>query len=95
LKPKLYRNEEDYFWVKDFKKKNVSFLGLNSCWACEGDNDRNNITLGYPQIMDALKRSKISNRILLMHHPPNNRSCGKNLKNGSVLYLVAPEGWEI
>jgi formylglycine-generating enzyme required for sulfatase activity/predicted MPP superfamily phosphohydrolase/energy-coupling factor transporter ATP-binding protein EcfA2 len=71
LKPKLYKNEEDYFWVKDFKDVNVSFLGLNSCWACEGDDDRNNITLGYPQVMKALKKSKIANKIVLMHHPPN------------------------
>jgi formylglycine-generating enzyme required for sulfatase activity/predicted MPP superfamily phosphohydrolase/energy-coupling factor transporter ATP-binding protein EcfA2 len=70
LNPGLYKEEEDYFWVKDFKKKDVSFLGLNSCWACEGDNDRNNITLGYPQVMKALKESKISNCIALMHHPP-------------------------
>jgi formylglycine-generating enzyme required for sulfatase activity/predicted MPP superfamily phosphohydrolase/energy-coupling factor transporter ATP-binding protein EcfA2 len=71
LKPKLYREPGDYSWVKDFKDENVSFLGLNSCWACEGDNDRNNITLGYPQVMNALKKSKIPNKILLMHHPPN------------------------
>jgi len=68
----IYPSEEDYFWVKNYKKKNVSFLGLNSCWACEGDDDRNNITLGYPQVRGALKKSKISNRILLMHHPPVN-----------------------
>jgi formylglycine-generating enzyme required for sulfatase activity/predicted MPP superfamily phosphohydrolase len=71
LKPKLYKEEDDYFWVKDFNDENVSFLGLNSCWACEGDNDRNNITLGYPQVMKALKESKIPNKIALMHHPPN------------------------
>ncbi|MGD2089666.1 MAG: SUMF1/EgtB/PvdO family nonheme iron enzyme [Candidatus Aminicenantes bacterium] len=71
LRPKLYKNQEDYYWVKNFKDKNVSFLGLNSCWACEGDNDRNNITLGYPQMMSALKKSKIANKIVLMHHPPN------------------------
>jgi formylglycine-generating enzyme required for sulfatase activity/energy-coupling factor transporter ATP-binding protein EcfA2 len=72
LKPKLYKNQDDYFWVKDFKDENVSFMGLNSCWACEGDNDRNNITLGYPQVMNALKKSKMANKIVLMHHPPIN-----------------------
>ncbi|MGD2086029.1 MAG: SUMF1/EgtB/PvdO family nonheme iron enzyme [Candidatus Aminicenantes bacterium] len=72
LKPKLYREPDDYFWVKDFKDENVSFLGLNSSWACEGDDDRNNITLGYPQLMSALKKSKIPNKIVLMHHPPIN-----------------------
>ncbi|UCH92817.1 MAG: metallophosphoesterase, partial [Candidatus Aminicenantes bacterium] len=72
LRPKLYKNKNDYYWVKDFKENNVSFLGLNSCWACEGDDDRNNITLGYPQVIDALKESKISNRVVLMHHPPMN-----------------------
>lgn len=73
LHPGLYLSEEDYFWVKDLKEKGVSFLGLNSCWACENDNDRNNIALGYPQVMKALDRTKnIPNRILLMHHPPIN-----------------------
>jgi len=71
LKPKLYKNEEDYCWVKDFKDENVSFLGLNSCWACENDKDKDNITLGYPQVMNALKKSKISNKIVLIHHPLN------------------------
>ena len=65
----LYEAKDDYFWVKNFDKKNVSFLGLNSSWACEGDNDQTNIALGYPQVMDALGKSKIDNRILLMHHP--------------------------
>jgi formylglycine-generating enzyme required for sulfatase activity/calcineurin-like phosphoesterase family protein/energy-coupling factor transporter ATP-binding protein EcfA2 len=72
LKPKLYREPGDYYWVKDFKDEKVSFLGLNSCWACEGDDDRNNITLGYPQVMNALEKSKIPNKIVLMHHPAIN-----------------------
>jgi calcineurin-like phosphoesterase family protein len=72
LHPGLYPSEDAYFWVKDYEEKNVSFLGLNSCWACEGDDDRNNITLGYPQVRGALKESKLSNRVLLMHHPPIN-----------------------
>ena len=42
LNPDLYRSEKDYFWVKNFEDKNVSFLGLNSCWASENDNDRFN-----------------------------------------------------
>jgi 3',5'-cyclic AMP phosphodiesterase CpdA len=71
LNPHLYLSEGDYFWVKDFEDKHVSFLGLNTCWASENDNDRNHITLGYPQVMTALERSTISNRILLMHHPFN------------------------
>ncbi len=71
LNPDLYRSEGDYFWVNDFKDKHVSFLGLNTCWASENNEDRNHITLGYPQVMNALERSKISNRVLLMHHPFN------------------------
>ncbi|MCX6578711.1 MAG: AAA family ATPase [Candidatus Aminicenantes bacterium] len=71
LNPGLYQSEEDYFWVKNFKDKNVSFLGLNSAWASEGDNDRFNIALGSPQVIAALDKSKeFSNRVLLMHHPP-------------------------
>ncbi len=72
LDTKLYGQPDNYFWVNDFEEKDVSFLGLNSAWACEGDNDRNHIALGYPQVMAALKESKIENRILLMHHPPSN-----------------------
>ncbi|UCH92482.1 MAG: SUMF1/EgtB/PvdO family nonheme iron enzyme, partial [Candidatus Aminicenantes bacterium] len=42
-------------------------------WACEGDNDRFNISLGYPQVMAALKKTKdIPNRVVLVHHPPVN-----------------------
>ena len=69
LNHELYRLEDDYFWVRNFEDKNVSFLGLNSCWASENDNDRFNITLGYPQVMNALDMSTISNKILLTHHP--------------------------
>lgn len=53
---------EDYFWVKDFKEKDVSSLGFNRCWACKDDDDRGNITLGYPQVNEALDRSTIANR---------------------------------
>jgi formylglycine-generating enzyme required for sulfatase activity/calcineurin-like phosphoesterase family protein len=72
LHPNLYDPKENYFWVKDIEEKKVSFLGLNSCWACENDDDRNNITLGYPQVREAFERSTINNRVLLMHHPPFN-----------------------
>jgi formylglycine-generating enzyme required for sulfatase activity/calcineurin-like phosphoesterase family protein/energy-coupling factor transporter ATP-binding protein EcfA2 len=67
----LYSSEDDYFWVKNFEDKNVSFLGLNSCWASENDRDRFNITLGLPQVTKALEISTIPNKILLMHHPFN------------------------
>ncbi|NAT10007.1 hypothetical protein C4E22_00360 [ANME-1 cluster archaeon AG-394-G06] len=69
LNPDLYRSEDDYFWVKNFKDKNVSFLGLNSCWASETDRVRFNITLGFPQVMNAIYMSTIQNKILLTHHP--------------------------
>lgn len=69
LNPTLYESPNDYFWVKNFSDKNVSFWGLNSCWACENDDDINNITLGLPQVNEAKKKSSTSNRILLMHHP--------------------------
>ena len=71
IHPHLYNDEDRYFWIKDFAHLDVGFLGLNSCWACENDEDRNNITLGYPQIVKAMKRSTISNRIALLHHPFN------------------------
>ncbi len=64
----LYRNENDYFWVKDYEAKEVSFLGLNSCWASENGDERK-IALGYPQVSEAFKLSKLKNRIALMHHP--------------------------
>jgi formylglycine-generating enzyme required for sulfatase activity/3',5'-cyclic AMP phosphodiesterase CpdA len=70
LNPELYESKDDYFWVKRFENKDVSFLGLNSCWASEGDNDQLNIALGYQQVIDAMERcSETQNRILLMHHP--------------------------
>jgi calcineurin-like phosphoesterase family protein len=72
LNPLLYKNQTgaDYFWVKNTPDKNVSFLGLNSAWASEGDNDRFNIALGFPQVHQALERAKdIPNRIVLVHHP--------------------------
>jgi formylglycine-generating enzyme required for sulfatase activity/predicted MPP superfamily phosphohydrolase len=69
LTPNLYTSPNDYFWVKDFTEKQVSFLGLNSAWASENDDDECKIALGYPQVNNALNRSKIDNRILLMHHP--------------------------
>jgi formylglycine-generating enzyme required for sulfatase activity/predicted MPP superfamily phosphohydrolase/energy-coupling factor transporter ATP-binding protein EcfA2 len=73
LMPTLYENGNGYFWVRHFKEKQIAILGLNSCWACEGDEDRFNITLGYPQVMSALEKSeKIPHKILLMHHPPFN-----------------------
>jgi formylglycine-generating enzyme required for sulfatase activity/3',5'-cyclic AMP phosphodiesterase CpdA/energy-coupling factor transporter ATP-binding protein EcfA2 len=75
IHPGLYKSKDNYSWVKNFSKKQVSFLGLNSAWASEGDQDRFNIALGLPQVLDALGRSKkekISNRIVLMHHPPFN-----------------------
>jgi formylglycine-generating enzyme required for sulfatase activity/predicted MPP superfamily phosphohydrolase len=72
LNPGLY-SKGDYFWVKNFKEKNVSILGLNSAWSSEGDSDRFNIALGYPQVMAALEKAKdIPNRVVLMHHPPIN-----------------------
>ncbi|MCP5053897.1 MAG: SUMF1/EgtB/PvdO family nonheme iron enzyme, partial [bacterium] len=68
--PGLYPSKEDYYWVKHFPDKDVTFLGLNTGWACEGDNDRHNIALGYPQVRDALEQAgECRNRIVLMHHP--------------------------
>jgi len=69
LNPALYESKDDYFWVENFVDKNVSFLGLNSAWASESEEDRHNITLGYPQVMGAFRKSNCSTRILLMHHP--------------------------
>ncbi len=77
LNPGFYTPKPDYFWVKNFINQGqpFSFLGLNSAWASEGDQDRFNIALGLPQVLAALaqsKKEKISNRIVLMHHPPFN-----------------------
>ena len=71
LNSSFYQNEADYFWFKNVEDKGISFLGLNSAWASEGENDRCNIALGYRQVLDALDKVKnIPNRIVLMHHPP-------------------------
>ncbi|MCX6581951.1 MAG: SUMF1/EgtB/PvdO family nonheme iron enzyme [Candidatus Aminicenantes bacterium] len=73
LHPGLYRDKEDYSWVKNYKEKNVSFLGLNSAWACEGDQDPLHIALGFPQAVGALDKSKdMANKIVLFHHPLSN-----------------------
>ncbi|MDQ1354874.1 MAG: hypothetical protein QG657_5183, partial [Acidobacteriota bacterium] len=70
LNPGLYQNKEDYFWVKNYKKKEVAFLGLNSAWACEGDKDPLHIALGFPQAVTALDNAKdMTNKIVLLHHP--------------------------
>jgi formylglycine-generating enzyme required for sulfatase activity/predicted MPP superfamily phosphohydrolase/energy-coupling factor transporter ATP-binding protein EcfA2 len=63
---------ENYFWVKNYGDKGVSFLGLNSAWASEGDSDRFQIALGYPQVYAALGKAKQPNQVILMHHPPFN-----------------------
>jgi predicted MPP superfamily phosphohydrolase len=63
---------DDYFWVKNFQDKGVSFLGLNSAWASEGDLDRFQIALGYPQVYAALVKASMPHRVILMHHPPFN-----------------------
>ncbi len=62
----------NYFWVKDNLEKNVSFLGLNSCWASEGNDDYGKIALGLRQLNEAIENSKTPNRIILMHHPWEN-----------------------
>jgi formylglycine-generating enzyme required for sulfatase activity/calcineurin-like phosphoesterase family protein/energy-coupling factor transporter ATP-binding protein EcfA2 len=63
---------DDYFWVKNFEDKGVSFLGLNSAWASEGDRDRFQIALGYPQVYAALGKAALPHRVILMHHPLTN-----------------------
>jgi formylglycine-generating enzyme required for sulfatase activity/predicted MPP superfamily phosphohydrolase/energy-coupling factor transporter ATP-binding protein EcfA2 len=63
---------DDYFWVKNYEDKEVSFLGLNSAWASEGEYDRFQIALGYPQVFAALEKAALPNRVILMHHPPFN-----------------------
>ncbi len=71
LHPKLYPSPKDYFWTREVPgKKGVALLGLNSAWASENEKDKPFITLGYPQFMEALKRTRKSPyRILMMHHP--------------------------
>ncbi len=86
LSPGLYRDESAYFWVKNIDDKKVSVMGLNSAWACQGDDDRFNIALGLQQLQQALEACTYENRILLMHHPPinwlkdfENDVCGKEV----------------
>ncbi|MGD2089837.1 MAG: SUMF1/EgtB/PvdO family nonheme iron enzyme [Candidatus Aminicenantes bacterium] len=66
----MKKSRWNYFWVKNFKEQEVSFLGLNSAWASESNEDRMNIALGNQQVMQALEKSaEIPYRIVLMHHP--------------------------
>lgn len=84
--PGLYSSSTSLYWIKDFPGKNVSFFGLNSCWACENEDDKNNITLGYAQVMGALKNPKYKNKVALMHHPFNWLNSGDlNLYKDKVL----------
>ena len=69
INPGLYGSAGDYYWVKDFKDKEVSILGLNSAWASEGDNEYQKIALGCRQLTGALGRAKAPHKILLLHHP--------------------------
>jgi formylglycine-generating enzyme required for sulfatase activity/predicted MPP superfamily phosphohydrolase/energy-coupling factor transporter ATP-binding protein EcfA2 len=71
-KTKKDKTRDSYYWIKNFADKEVSFLGLNSAWASEGDEDRFNIALGYPQVMAAMEESTQPNKIVLMHHPATN-----------------------
>jgi formylglycine-generating enzyme required for sulfatase activity/predicted MPP superfamily phosphohydrolase len=66
-----YQGPADYFWVRNIEDRGVSFLGLNSAWACESDDDKGNITLGFPQVTGAFEKALQSHRVLFMHHPPN------------------------
>ena len=87
--------EHDYFWVENVEDRNVSFLGLNSAWACEDSKkDRLNIALGYPQLNLALKKASCRNRIVLFHHPLEKwmdeediRKCEGVLQNNCSLIL--------
>ncbi len=72
IQPGLFGDCTNYFWVKDNLEKNVSFLGLNSCWASEENNENMKIALGLRQLNEAIERSKTSNRIILLHHPLDN-----------------------
>ncbi len=74
IQPGLYELEDDYYWVHNDEDRRVTFLGLNSAWACQDDDDRFKITLGYPQVMGALDESLAAMpfKIALMHHPPEN-----------------------
>ncbi len=69
LNSDLYGSSADYYWIKDFEDKEVSFLGLNTAWASEGDNEYQKIALGCRQLTGALERAKASHKIILLHHP--------------------------
>ncbi len=69
LNPSLYKSKAEYFWVRNFEEYRVSFIGFNSCWASENDNDKYRITLGRPQAEKALEWALMPNKIILMHHP--------------------------
>jgi formylglycine-generating enzyme required for sulfatase activity/predicted MPP superfamily phosphohydrolase len=69
INPDLYGSAGDYYWVKDFEDKDVSFLGLNTAWASEGDRENQKIALGCRQLTGALERAKAPHKILLLHHP--------------------------
>jgi formylglycine-generating enzyme required for sulfatase activity/predicted MPP superfamily phosphohydrolase len=66
----FYPATSDYFWVKSFEEHGVAFWGLNSCWGSENSDEQHKISLGYPQLLRAIKKSvAMPVRIALMHHP--------------------------
>lgn len=94
IQPGLYGDCENYFWVKDNLEKNVSFLGLNSCWASEEKSENMKIALGLRQLNGAIAKSKTTNRIILMHHPLDNwfymkdiNECKKEILDNCKLIL--------
>ncbi|MCP4217435.1 MAG: metallophosphoesterase, partial [bacterium] len=86
LAPKLYKENHHYFWVKDDPAHDVSFLGLNSAWSCEGEEDRGKIALGYQQLIYALKKAQCTRKVVLMHHPPVNWLKDLEGKTGTELF---------
>jgi predicted MPP superfamily phosphohydrolase len=60
-----YQEPADYFWVRNIEDRGISFLGLNSAWACESDDDKGNITLGFPQVTGAFGQALQSRRVML------------------------------
>jgi calcineurin-like phosphoesterase family protein len=83
-----------YFWVKNIPGKKVSFLGLNSCWSSEKDNEAMKIALGFPQVIKALGLATQENKIVLLHHPlfdwldeKDNSRCRGEIFNRCALVL--------
>lgn len=70
LGPDIVNDRGFYCRSFDLANRTIAILGLNSAFACRGDDDRYNLFIGERQVIEALNQSRAAQiRIALYHHP--------------------------